>query len=116
MLIGSMEYSALTFGSTLLMVLGHARCGAVEATIDVVTKGFVPPGELGAATAPIVPAVQAVLGRPADQLLDAAIQENVRQTVRSLGQVPTLAKLVQGGKLKIVGYEYQLRTGEVTAI
>ena len=36
--------------------------------------------------------------------------------MRSLGQVPTLAKLVQGGKLKIVGYEYQLRTGEVTAI
>ena len=95
-LIGSMEYSALTFGSILLMVLGHERCGAVEAATDVVTKGFVPPGEIAAATAPIVPAVQAVQGQPADQLLDAAIQENVRQTVQTLGQVPTLAELVQG--------------------
>ena len=116
MLIGSMEYSALTFGSILLMVLGHDRCGAVEASLDVVTKGSVPPGEIGAATAPIVPAIQAVQGRPADQLLDAAIQENVRQTVQRLGQVPTLAELVQGGKLKIVGYEYDLHTGKVTAI
>jgi len=115
-LIGSIEYSALTFGSILLMVLGHERCGAVEAAIDVVTKGFVPPGEIAAATAPIVPAVQAVQGQPADQLLDAAIQENVRQTVQTLGQVPTLAELVEGGKLKIVGYEYHLHTGEVTAI
>jgi len=116
MLIGSMEYSALTFGSILLMVLGHDRCGAVEAALDVVTKGSVPPGEIGAATAPIVPAIQAVQGRPADQLLDAAIQENVRQTVQSLGQVPTLGELVQAGKLKIVGYEYNLHTGKVTAI
>jgi carbonic anhydrase len=118
-LIGSLEYSALTFGSILLMVLGHDKCGAVEAAIDVVTKGFVPPGEIGAATAPIVPAVQAVQavqGQSADQLLDAAIQENVKMTVQSLGQVPTLAELVQGGKLKIVGYEYRLHTGKVTAL
>ena len=97
-------------------MLGHDRCGAVEAAIDVVTKGFVSPGEIGAATAPIVPAVQAVQGQPADQLLDAAIQENVKMTVQSLGQVPTLAELVQGGKLKIVGYEYQLHTGKVAAL
>ena len=115
-LIGSIEYSALTFGSILLMVLGHERCGAVEAAIDVVTKGIVPRGEIAAATAPIVPAVQAVQGQPADQLLDAAIQENVRQTVQTLGQVPTLTELVEGGKLKIVGYEYHLHTGKVTAI
>ena len=49
-------------------------------------------------------------------MLDAAVQENVRQTVQSLGQVPTLAGLVQGGKLKIVGCEYQLHTGKITAL
>ena len=49
-------------------------------------------------------------------IFDAAIQENVKMTVQSLGQVPTLAELVQGGKLKIVGYEYQLHTGKVAAL
>src|SRR2546421_10128212 len=108
-LIGSMEYSVITFGSVLLMVLGHTDCGAVKATIDVVTKGESLPGELDAVTHPIEPAVQAVQSQPADQILDAAIHENVKLTQEGLGQIPTFADAVQSGKLKIVGYEYQLK-------
>ena len=115
-LIGSMEYSVITFGSVLLMVLGHTDCGAVKATIDVVTKGESLPGELDAVTHPIEPAVQAVQSQPADQILDAAIHENVKLTQEGLGQIPTFADAVQSGKLKIVGYEYQLKTGRVTPV
>jgi carbonic anhydrase len=115
-LIGSMEYSVLTFGSVLLMVLGHTECGAVKAAVDVVTKGETLPGELNAVVEPIVPAVQAVQSQPADQIVDVAIDENVKLTQQGLGQVPTFADAVQSGKLKIVGYEYQLKTGKVTAI
>lgn len=115
-LIGTMEYSVITFGSVLLMVLGHTDCGAVKAAIDVVTKGATPPGELPAVTQPIEPAVQAVQGQPADQLLDAAIHENVKMTQQALGQIPTFADPVQSGKLEIVGYEYQLKTGKVEAV
>jgi carbonic anhydrase len=35
--IGSIEYAVEHLGSTLVMVLGHERCGAVKATVD--TKG-----------------------------------------------------------------------------
>jgi carbonic anhydrase len=115
-LIGSMEYSVLTFGSVLLMVLGHTECGAVKAAVDVVGKGETLPGELNAVVEPIVPAVQAVQSRPADQIVDAAIDENVKLTQQGLAQVPTFAEAVQSGRLKIVGYEYQLKTGKVTAI
>jgi carbonic anhydrase len=115
-LIGSMEYSVLTFGSVLLMVLGHTDCGAVKSTVDVVTKGATVPGELDAVVQPIEPAVQAVQSQPADQILDAAIRENVKLTQQGLGQIPTFADAVQSGKLKIVGYEYQLKTGKVTAV
>jgi carbonic anhydrase len=116
LLIGSMEYSVLTFDSLLLMVLGHTECGAVKATVDVVTKGETLPGELPAVTQPIVPAVQAVQNEPADQMVDAAIRENVKLNVQGLGQISTFADAVQSGKLKIVGYEYQLDSGKVTAI
>jgi len=116
LLIGSMEYSVVTFGSVLLMVLGHSECGAVKATIDVVTKGTSLPGELPAVTGPIEPAVQAVQGQPADQQLNAAIQQNVTLTAQALGQVSTFADAVQSGKLKIVGYEYDLHTGNVEAV
>jgi carbonic anhydrase len=115
-LIGSMEYSVITFGSVLLMVLGHTDCGAVKATIDVVTKGESLPGELDAVTHPIEPAVQAVQSQPADQILDSAIHENVKLTQEGLGQIPTFADAVQSAKLKIVGYEYQLKTGKVTPV
>ena len=115
LLVGSMEYSVLTFGSVLLMVLGHTECGAVKAAVDVVTKGETLPGELPAVVQPIVPAVQAVQSQPADQVVDAAIRENVKLTQQGLGQISTFADAVQSGKLKIVGYEYQLKTGKVTA-
>ncbi len=62
LIIGSMEYSVVTFGSVLLMVLGHTDCGAVKATIE--------------------PAVQAVQGQPADQMLDAATLSSRWDTVR----------------------------------
>ena len=54
--------------------------------------------------------------QPADQILDAAIRENVKLTQEGLGPIPTFADSVQSGKLKIVGYEYQLKTGKVTAV
>jgi len=57
-----------------------------------------------------------VQSQPPDQLVDAAIHENVSMTVQALGQIPTLADSVQSGQLKIVGYEYQLKTGKVTAV
>jgi carbonic anhydrase len=88
----------------------------VKAAIDVVTKGDTLPGDLDAVTQPIEPAVEAVQSQPADQILDAAIHENVTMTEQALGQVPTFADAIQSGKLKIVGYEYQLHTGKVTAV
>ena len=115
-LIGSMEYSVLTFGSILVMVLGHTECGAVKSTVEVVTQGKTLPGELDAVVEPIEPAVQAVQDLPADQQLDAAIRQNVSMTVQALGQIPTFSEPVQSGQLKIVGYEYQLKTGKVTPV
>src|SRR5262249_11189611 len=115
-LIGSMEYSVINFGSLVLMVLGHSECGAVKATVEQVTKGGTLPGDWPAVTPPIVPAVQAVQSQPADQILDAAIRQNVALTQQALGGVSTFADAVQSGKLKIVGYEYDLHTGRVTAV
>jgi carbonic anhydrase len=116
LLIGSMEYSVVTFGSVLLMVLGHEQCGAVKAAVDVVTKGTTLPGELNAVTQPIEPAVRAVQSQPAEQIVDAAIRQNVTLTQQGLGQISTFADAVQSGKLKIVGYEYQLHSGTVTPV
>jgi carbonic anhydrase len=114
--IGSIEYAATILGSILLMVLGHDDCGAVKAAVDVATKGKSLPGDLNSVAQPILPAVEAVRSEPADAIVDAAIQENVRKTVAGLGAVPLLADLVAKNKLMIVGAEYRLKSGRVDLI
>ena len=116
-LVGSIEYAAAVLGSVLLMVLGHESCGAVKATIDHVQKGAQEPGHIEAFVDPIIPAVQAVQGQPADQLTEAAIQQNIRLQVQQLSSsTPLLAPLVSAGKLKVVGAEYHLTSGQVQLV
>jgi len=114
--VGSLEYGAAELGSIVLVVLGHSGCGAVKAAIDVVTKGTTLPGEIGDVVAPILPAVRNVQSRPPDQLLEAAIQENVRLQKQTLSQNAILSQAVSAGTLKIVGAEFDLGSGKVTLI
>ena len=64
----------------------------------------------------ILAALEAVRSQPADAIVDAAIQENVRRGVAGLSAVPVLADLVAKNKLTIVGAEYRLKTGRVDLI
>jgi carbonic anhydrase len=105
--LGSIEYAAAVLESVLIVV----------AAIDFVTKGTQAPGQIGAVAQPIVPAVEAVKTTPPDQLLDAATKENVRRTVGLLqSSRPILAPLMQSGKLKVVGAEYELHSGRVELV
>lgn len=113
LVIGSVEYAATVLGSALILVLGHDDCGAVKAAIDVVTKNTTLPGQLPAVVAPIVPAVEAVGNLPADQLLQAAVVQNVHQAVADLAGQPALGDLVAADTLRIVGAEYHLHSGVV---
>jgi len=115
---GSLEYSITQLGSVAIVVLGHERCGAVRAAIDVVTKGTQLPGDLPAVVAPIIPSVDAAVaaGTPSDELLDVVTKNNVDATVRALSDNPALAPLISEGKLKVVGQEYLLRSGKAASV
>ena len=114
--VGSVEYAASILGSSLIIVLGHDDCGAVKAAIDVVTKGKSFPGQLAGFIEPIVPAVQAVQNVGSDQLLQAAVAQNIRQAVVALMAQSLVADAVAAGKLKVVGGEYRLSTGKVDVL
>jgi carbonic anhydrase len=117
LVVGSIEYAATTFGSVLAMVLGHDQCGAVKATIDVAVKGKTLPGDIGAVVDPIIPAVEQVRDAPEGALLDQATRANIRQSVNALQTAyPLLTDLVGSGKLKVVGAEYQLKSGKVDMV
>ena len=111
--MGSIEYGVAELGVPLIVVLGHEKCGAVQAAVSVVKENTTFPGSIGKMVEPIVPAVLKVQGQPGD-LLDNAVRENVRRTAHRLRTSEALlAEPLKAGKLKIVGARYDLDDGSV---
>src|SRR5262245_53600149 len=46
-IIGSIEFAVSALKVSIVVVLGHERCGAIASTIDAVKSGNYPPGSLG---------------------------------------------------------------------
>jgi carbonic anhydrase len=111
--MGSVEYGVLELGVPLIIVLGHERCGAVDAAVQVVEKNATFPGAIGQMVEPIIPAVLKVRGQEGD-LLENSVRENVRRITRRLREdEAVITDYVKSGRLKIVGARYDLNTGEV---
>ncbi|BAY07181.1 carbonic anhydrase [Calothrix sp. NIES-2098] len=108
---GSLEFGSLVLGSKLIMVLGHERCGAVDATI----KGAQVPGKIGSLLEAIKPAVDKSQGQAGDKL-ENACKANIALQVENLKSSPVLADLIKAGKLKVVGGYYDLDTGKVSLV
>lgn len=109
--IGSLEFGTLVLGSKVILVLGHERCGAVDATI----KGASVPGKIGTILEAIRPAALETENVKKDRL-EITTKANVKLQVNILKKSPVLAKLIEEGKLKIVGGYYDLDTGKVSLI
>jgi len=112
--LGSIVYAVEHLGAPLVVVLGHSKCGAVGAAVDVATKHSELHGSLLNMVLPIIPAVlEAQETHPAD-LQDAAIHQNVRDVAARLRVADgTLAEKLSEGRLKIVSATYDLASGVV---
>lgn len=107
--IGSMEYAVEHLGAGLIIVVGHAKCGAVAAAVG---GGHVP-GHIGSIVDSIHPAVASVAGQPGD-VIDNAVRANARMVAAALAQTgPILSEAVAKGELKVVAARYDLASGRV---
>jgi carbonic anhydrase len=107
-IIASLEYGAIVLGASLMMVLGHGSCGAVDATIAAKAV----PGQISSLYAPIRPAVE-----QAGPNLDAAIRANAKiQATLLQNASPVIGDLVRQGRLRVVAAYYELATGKVTLV
>lgn len=112
--VGSVEYSVGKLHAPLIVVLGHSKCGAVEAAAEIAEHNARFPGSIQPMVEPIVPAVLAAHEQPGDWIANA-VRENVRRiadTLRSPEQ-PILYPALRDGELRIVGAVYDLETGVV---
>jgi carbonic anhydrase len=97
-----------------VVVLGHERCGAVQAAVDVVESNATFPGRIGAMVDPVIPAVLAARGEPGDLVANAVVA-NVRRVIGNLLEASQLlATGAKAGKIKVVGAVYDLEGGHVT--
>jgi carbonic anhydrase len=110
--LGSIEYAVDHLHSPLLVVLGHQKCGAVNAACS---GEKMPSANLEAIVDKINPAVaRAKSHANAGDLVEAAIKENVHQSAQDLlANSAIIREAVASGKLRVVEAEYELDTGKV---
>ena len=118
-LVGSVEFAAERFGTRLVVVLGHSRCGAVTATLDELQR----PAEnqsrnLRAIVDRVRPSVAAFLStdlrHDREALIEQAVRANIRASADHLRHgSDVLEQLIARDGLLVVGAEYFVETGRV---
>ncbi|MGY3622423.1 carbonic anhydrase [Bradyrhizobium sp. USDA 10063] len=111
--IASMEYAVAVLNTPLILVLGHDRCGAVDATIKSLRDGSRPPGHIPSLVAALAPAVKASSHQSGDALANATRQNVLDNVNKFKSASPILNAAVEQNRLKVVGGLYRLDTGRV---
>jgi carbonic anhydrase len=110
--LGSVEFAVAKLGVPLVMVLGHKRCGAVQAAVDAVRDNEHPEGDIGYLVEQLTPAVLQV-GADDPEAPDRAMRAHVTRTVRRMRDIAAVSVPVAAGEVQIVGAVYDLDTGLV---
>ena len=114
--LGTIEYGAGQLGSPLVVVMGHNRCGAIEAACEVAAKGTKLPGFIGPMVDAILPAAKAEMGKEGNFVANV-VRENARLTAAKIASESDIVKqLVAEKKVKVVYAVYDLDTGKVEFI
>jgi carbonic anhydrase len=107
-IIASLEYGAAVLGTRVILVMGHAGCGAVKATIQAKEV----PGQISALYSHIQPAID-----QAGPNLEAATKANAKNHAALLRQASTvISGLVKEKKLKVTSAYYDIGTGAVSLL
>lgn len=115
--LASMEFCIEFLNVPVLMVLGHTGCGAVTSAIRVVQNKEDLPGRLFVLMDALEPSVLHAMASHPEDLLTAAIEENVHRQVRRLRTIsPVINEALATGRTRVVGAIYDMSTGHVRII
>jgi carbonic anhydrase len=104
-IMASIEYGAAVLGTKILLVMGHARCGAVKAAIECQQA----PGQITA----LYPHLQPAVDKEGSNA-EAVTRTNARIQADLLRESsPVLSALVKDGKLHIKAAYYDVGSGKV---
>jgi carbonic anhydrase len=111
---GTLQYADAHLHTPLFVVMGHEGCGAVEAAIASKFHGTQQRSRIEVLLKNILPALDDLDATlPPDDLLRAAVEANVRWTMRRVRASPEGKARAEEGVMKLVGAVYELDTGRV---
>jgi len=110
--LGSMEYACKVSGSKIIVVLGHTKCGAVNAACENVNLGNITP-----LLKKIKPAIKKLgygdtkIGEQATEMVGIYNVENSIDRIRT--ESPILKQMEESGEIEIIGGVYSVESGKV---
>jgi carbonic anhydrase len=110
--VGSLEYAAEHLHTKVLLVLGHEKCGAVQAALS---DAKLPSANLEAMVDAISPAVKELKAwMSGDQLVHMAVEANVRRQAEEVMRRSSLLRQAAARKeLTVLKAVYDIQTGRV---
>ena len=100
--LGTIEYGTEHLGASIVLVMGHSRCGAIAAALAGHADGHIED---------IVQEIRLGLNGAADET--TAIYNNILQSKRRITESPIVQNLLLAGKVSIVSAKYDIETGKV---
>jgi len=112
--MGTFQYAAVHLRTPLFVVLGHEGCGAVQAALAVKYDRARERARIALLLENILPGLPEFDAQSSPQdRLDAAVEANVRWSMRQLLDTPEGKARIAEGVMKLVGAVYELNTGRV---
>lgn len=106
--LGSIEYAAEHLHTPLVVVMGHKKCGAVDAAV----KEGEMPDNIKAIASLIAPAVKTAKTMNGD-LVDNAVRVNISNMAKIIEGSPVIKNLIEEKKIIIITAYYDLDNGTV---
>jgi carbonic anhydrase len=125
--LASVEYGCAVAGAKLILVLGHTRCGAVSAAVNLLNETRTVAeatgcqhldhivSEIQQSTDPLTSQnVERLSASEKESFIDAVAYRNVGRVVQLMRrQSQTLERLVQEGRVAIRGAMYDITSGDI---
>jgi carbonic anhydrase len=109
--LGSIEYAVAQFSPLLVVVMGHERCGAVTAALELAEAGGAVKGSINAVVDAFGPAIRPGIS------VEAAVRANAEATARAIVERSQIVRsAVESGALRVVAAEYSLDSGRVSLL
>jgi carbonic anhydrase len=126
-ILGSLEYATAVVGSKLIVVLGHTKCGAVHAAVKLADAGKTGAEATGcqhldsileeihpSIDLPKLKLIEETNESARNEFAEDVARRNVVHTVRNIVEMSqTIHKLIDEGRLAVVGAIYDVTTRKV---